>query len=184
VKPGIVVLAVVLGGLGCNRPPASRNEAGHIEVHWTGSERGGLSAPAIAEWCSVLRHLEIRGVRGDTGFAILVHPVDTIAATHYKVMDPTRAESLPPAAAVALRWVALTSIKGFQGESGSVILRRATSGEWSGQLTAALRSVSDTQRLAVDGNFKDLRFRPQARGCTSTVEPLDSGAQPADTQLH
>jgi hypothetical protein len=164
--------------------PAARDEAGQIEVHWTGSERGDLSGPATAEWCSVLRQLEIRGIRGDTGFAILLHPTDTIPGGEYKVLDPIRAESLPPAAAIALRWTALTSVKGFQGESGSVALQRAPNGQLSGQVKAALRSVSDTQRLRIDGNFKDLRVRPQSRGCTRPVELPDSGAQPADTQLH
>jgi hypothetical protein len=184
VKSGIVALAVVLSGVGCNRPPTSRAEVGQIEVNWTGSERGGLSAPATAEWCSILRQLEIRGVRGDTGFAMILHPTDTVTPTKYRVMDPAGAESLPPAAAIALRWVAVTSVKGFQGESGSVSLHRAPSGEWSGRLTAAARSVSDTHKLTIDGTFKDLQVRPQARGCIRPVEPPDSGAQPLDTPLH
>jgi hypothetical protein len=184
VKSSIVALAVLLSGLGCNRLLTSRNEGGQIEVHWTGSERGGLSAPATAEWCAILRQLEIRGIRGDTGFAIALHSVDSITGREYRVMEPARAESLPPAAAIALRWAALTSVKGFQGESGSVVLQRAPSGEWSGQVTAVLRSVSDTQRLTIDGKFKNLLVHPQARGCARPAEPVDSGAQPSDTQLH
>jgi hypothetical protein len=180
----MVALAVVLGAMGCNRLLTSRNEGGQIKVHWTGSETGGLSAPATAEWCSVLRQLEIRGIRGDTGFAVVLHPVDSITGREYRVMNPARAESLPPAAAIALRWAALTSVKGFQGESGSVVLQRTPTGAWSGRVTAAVRSVSDTQRLTIEGNFNDLLVRPQARGCTRPAEPVDSGAQPSDTQLH
>jgi hypothetical protein len=184
-----MALTVVLGGMGCDRLPLSRDKGGQLEVHWSGSERGALSAAATAEWCSILRQLEIRGVRGDTGVAIVVHPVDTISARQYRLTKPEQAESLPPAASIALRWVALSSIKGFQGESGSVNLHRAPSGEWSGQVRAAVRSVSDTQRLTIDGTFKDLRIRTQARGCVrpvedSTAESPDSGAQLPDTQLH
>jgi hypothetical protein len=184
VKSSIMALAVVLSGVGCNRFLTLRNEGGQIEVHWTGSDRGRLSAPATAEWCAILRQLEISGIRGDTGFAMVLHPVDSITGREYRVMEPARAESLPPAAAIALRWAALTSVKGFQGESGSVVLQRASSGEWSGRVTAAVRSVSDTQRLTIEGNFENLLIRPQARGCTRPAEPVDSGAQPSDTQLH
>src|SRR3954470_18170325 len=138
-----MALTVVLSALGCDRLPLSRDTGGQIEVHWIGSERGALSAPATAEWCSIRRQLEIRGGRGDTGVAIIVHPVDTISGRQYRLTNPEQAESLAPAASVALRWVALTSIKGFQGESGSVNLQRAASGEWSGRLRAAVRSVSD-----------------------------------------
>src|SRR4051812_6349818 len=184
-----MALIVVLVGIGCDRLPMSRDKGGQIEVQWSGSERGTLSAAATAEWCSILHQLEIRAVRGDTGVAIVVHPVDTISAREYPLTKPENAESLPPAASIALRWVAQSSVKGFQGESGSVNLNRAPSGEWSGKVRAAVRSVSDTQRLIVNGTFKDLRIRAQARGCVrpvqeSTVEPPDSGAQPRDTQLH
>jgi hypothetical protein len=183
VRAGSLAFAVVLGQLGCNRSPASGSHAGHIEVQWSGGERGRLSGPATAEWCSVLRQLEIRGIQGDTGFAILIHPTDSIRSGQYSVAEPARPDSLPPAA-VALRWVELTSVKGFQGESGSVSLHRAPSGEWSGRVSAAARSVSDTQRLAIDGTFKDLVIGTQARGCSRPAEADDSGAEPPDTPLH
>ena len=184
-KRSVTALAIVLVGLpGCNRAPALGDGAGQIDVRWTGSERGRLSGRASAEWCSIHRLLEIRAIRGDTGIALVIYPTDTIIPGKYRVIDPAKAESLPPAAGIALRWAAQTAIKGFQGESGSVVLERARSGELSGRIVAAARSVTDTQQVAMDGSFLGLTIRPQPRGCYPPLETFDEGAQPGDTQLH
>jgi hypothetical protein len=187
VKRSVTALVIVLAGLaGCNRGPASRGGAGQIDVRWTGSERGRLSGRATAEWCPILRLLEIRAIRGDTGIALAIYPADTITPGQYRIIDPAKAESLPPAAGIALRWAAQIAVKGFQGESGSVALDRSGSGELSGRITATARSVTDTQRVTIDGSFRDLMIRPQARGCARPSEhpDEDEDAQPSDTQLH
>jgi hypothetical protein len=192
VKRSVRALAIVLVGLaGCNRAPATYGGATQIDVRWTGSERGRLSGSATAEWCSILRVLEISALRGDTGIAVAIYPADTIISGTYRIVDPAKAESLPPAAGIALRWAAEIAIKGFQGESGSVVLDRSRSGQLSGRITAAARSVTDTQRVTIDGSFRDLTIRPQARGCSRRVEhpdedaePGDGDAEPSDTQLH
>jgi hypothetical protein len=183
VKQSLTALVLVLVGLtGCDRAPASRG--GQIDVRWTGSERGRLSGRATAEWCTILRLLEIRAIRGDTGIALAIYPADTVTPGEYRVTDPAKAESLPGAASVALRWAAETAIKGFQGESGAVVLERSRSGELSGRVRAAARSVTDTQWVMIDGSFRDLTIRPQARGCAPRLEQPDEDAQPSDTQLH
>lgn len=189
-KRSLMALAIVLVGLpGCKRLPA-RSGAGQIDVRWTGSERGRLSGKAVAEWCAILRLLEIRAIRGDTGIAVAIYPADTVTPGEYRVIDPAKAESLPPAAAIGLRWASQTAIKGFQGESGSVVLERSTSGELSGRVTAAGRSVTDTQRVTIEGSFRDLTIRTQGRGCAPPLEDPDGDAmpegdpQPSDTQLH
>jgi hypothetical protein len=169
---------------GCQRTPASRRGAGQLDIQWTGSDRGKLSGPAIAEWCAVLRVLEIRGIRGDTGVAVAIYPRDTLLAPgRYRVVRPTTVDSLAHAN-IGVRWASETSIKGFQGESGSVVVERARSGELTGHVSAAARSVTDTARLAIDGSFKDLPIRPQARGCVRPPEHPDTNAQPSDTPLH
>jgi hypothetical protein len=185
VKRSLTALAIVLAGLpGCNREPASRGGAGRIDVRWTGGERGRLSGRATAEWCPILRLLEIRAIRGDTGIALAIYPADTIIPGKYRVIDPAKAESLPPAAGIALRWATQIAIKGFQGDSGSVVLDRTRSGELSGRVTAIARSVTDTQRVTVDGSFQDLTIGPQARGCAPPSKHPDEDAEPSDTQLH
>jgi hypothetical protein len=134
-----------------------------------------ISGPATAEWCGIRKLLEIRAIQGDTGLALALYPADTILAGHYLVIAPPKAESAPPAAAVALRWLTQAAIRGFQGESGSLVLDRSQSGTLSGRLAAGARSVSDTQRVVVTGTFRDLKVRPQTHGCSP--EPADSEGQ-------
>jgi hypothetical protein len=128
--------------------------------------------------------LEIRAVVGDTGVAIAVYPRDTLAAGKYPVMDPVRAESLPPAAGLALRWAAQTSIKGFQGESGSIVIERSGSGELSGSLAAGARSIADTGRLKVRGKFQHLAVAVSKRGCTRSAQDTAGDAAAGDTLVH
>jgi hypothetical protein len=170
--------------IGCNRSPASRGGEGELEVSWSGTERGRFSTGAAAEWCGVLRLLEIHGIRGDTGIALAIFVSDTVTAGEYRVVDPARAESLPPAAALALRWASPTSIIGFQAESGSVVLEQPTSSGLSGRVKAAARSVNDTQKISVEGEFRNLSVRSQIRGCAPRPKPAVEDAEPSDTQLH
>jgi hypothetical protein len=146
-----------------------------LEVEWSGTDRGKISGPATAEWCASKRLLEIRAIQGDTGIALALYFKDTLTGGRYRVVEPHKAESLPPAAAVALRWFTQNAVKGFQGDAGTVILERSQSGELGGNLAAGTRSVVDTQRVAVKGTFEGLAVRP-SNGCLP--------AQPHDTVVH
>ena len=179
-----MALTVLLLGLpACNRRSPSPGGGGQIDMRWTGSGGGRLSGPATAEWCAIHRLLEIRSIRGDTGIALALYPADSLTSGRYRVRRPAQAESLRPAAGLALRWAAQTSIKGFQGESGSVLLERTGSEALSGRLVATARSVADTGRLQVSGTFTELALRPASRGCTRP--PSDTLDAPAvDTLVH
>ena len=145
-------------------------------VEWSGSDTGRIMAPARAEWCDSLRLLEIRVVHGDSGLAVAVYPVTTPRPDSYPVRPPEDADSAPPASAVALRWFAETAIKGFQSDSGLVVLERAD-GRVSGHVTAAMRSVNDGMRLDLRGVFRDVRIVPATRGCVTrpAAQPPDTG---------
>jgi hypothetical protein len=152
-----------------------------LELQWKGTDRGAFTGPATGQWCGPLRLLEIRSVKGDTGVAVAVYPRDTLVAGIYPIRPPLRAESLPPAAAVALRWAGPTSVKGFQGESGSVVLQRPSGGTVSGRLTAAARSATDTGFLELTGQFRDLAVGETKVGCIAG-DTMD--APRTDTLVH
>jgi hypothetical protein len=171
-------------GTGCSRAPASAPAGGNIDVRWTGGQRGSISAPATAEWCAVLRLLEVSAIRGDTGVALAVYARDTLSQGTFRIVPPARAESLPPAAGIALRWPTQTAIIGFQGESGSVVLERTRSGELSGRISAAARAVNDTAVIRIEGTFQNLAIRPQSRGCIRPPKVDSVDPQPPDTSLH
>lgn len=180
---GWFVLLLMLTG-SCRHAPGNNPSRPYLDVRWSGSEQGKISGPATAEWCSPRRLLEIRTVQGDTGIALALYPGETITAGKYHVVHPAKAESLPPAAGVALRWLTQTTVQGFQGDSGVVDLDRSAAGLLSGRVRIRARSVVDTQRVSVTGTFEDLTVRAQARGCIAPEENSGEHAEHPDTGVH
>jgi hypothetical protein len=180
----MLLMAVLL--LACHRESKRRSTEGNLEIRWSGREHGRISALATAGWCGPRHVLEIRSIRGDTGIAFAIYPAETLSAGVYRVVDPVRAESLAPAAALALRWLTPKLVQGFRGESGSVRLERSNSGQVSGEVSARARSVVDTQRVTVTGSFRDLTLVRQPPEC-GTAAPSSRPAQapePRDTGVH
>jgi len=170
-------LAVLVGA--CAGREQKPPDAPGLELQWTGADTGRMAGPATAEWCGVLRVLEISAMAGDTGIAIALYPRDSIRVDSFGVVRPERADSAPPAAAVALRYFAETAVKGYQGDSGRVLVTAAGRGRLSGRFSAALKSASDGTRLHAAGAFHNLRIVPATRGCVPRpVRPL------ADTGIH
>ena len=174
-----VVLFLI--GAACARP--SPGEKPHFQVRWTGSNGGNLEGTAVAEWCADRKVLQITLVQGDTGIALALYPKNALGNGMYPVVAPVTAESTPPAAGVAVRWVTQTTVQGFQGDSGRVNLQRSATGRLSGQVEARARSVVDTQRIRLSGNFRDLSVVPDTLGCAladTAVEDLDADDTGAD----
>ncbi|HEU5039645.1 MAG TPA: hypothetical protein VFT84_02420 [Gemmatimonadales bacterium] len=172
----LLVLALSLPAAGCDRLRPGEKPPSRLIVAWTGSDTGAMAAKAVAEWCDSLRVLEIRGVRGDSGLAMAIYPLDRVQADSYPVMLPDRADSTRPSAAVGARWFAETSVKGFQGDRGAVIVEQA-SGRVSGRFRARMRSVTDGSRLELEGTFQRIAVVPATRGCVSRppAQPPDTG---------
>jgi hypothetical protein len=177
------ILVVLLAG-SCRTPPNDREQGAYLDVRWTGSARGKLSGPATALWCSPRRLLEIRTVQGDTGIALALYPGETIAAGRYRVVDPAKAESLPPAAAVALRWLTQSTVQGFQADSGAVELERSGAGVLSGRVRIRARSVVDTQKVSVNGAFERLTAAAGGPECAAAESISVEDAEPPDTGVH
>jgi hypothetical protein len=138
-----------------------------------------MAAPLTAEWCDERRALEIRGVAGDTGIGLVLYPADTIDADSYRIVLPEGADTLQPAAAIALRVFSTNTIQGYQGDSGIVALERGEGGELSGVIEARARSVINGQLLNVTGKVRDLTIVPQKRGCG----PVPGDSADTDAEL-
>jgi len=173
------VLALLAGAAaaagGCDRLPGRESQPRMI-VAWTGSDTGAMAARVVAEWCDSLRMLEVRGVSGDSGLSIAIYPRAAIQADSYPVLLPDRADSTRPSSAVGARWFAETSIRGYQGDRGAVVLDEANA-RVSGRLQARMRSVNDGGRLDLEATFRGVRVVPATRGCVSKPPPppSDSG---------
>ena len=179
---GRLIAAGLVGALACASDEPAGPPAGSLHVEWTGADTGTLSAAAVAEWCDSLAVLEIRAIHGDTGIALLLYPSDSAAASdsvrpgNYAVVAPNRASATRPASAVAMRWFAETSIRGFRGDSGSLVLEAAGPGTGSGRFSAHLRSPNEGSRIVVTGSFKGLTVTPAPPGCAGRPpEPTDEG---------
>jgi len=183
------IVAGLVATLACSSAEPARPPAGSLEVEWIGSDTGKLSAPAVAEWCDSLKLLELRAIQGDTGIALVFYPSgsgtragsvprtgaavkpdsvaagDSVTPGKYPVVAPERADSSRPAAAVALRWFAETSIRGFRGDSGTVVLEATGPGTSAGRFSAHLRSATEGSRLTVTGSFKGLSVTPAPQAC-------------------
>ena len=168
-------ILLVMALAACRSSEPSRN--GRLQARWTGADTGQFSALAAAEWCDDQRRLEIRAIKGDTGLAVAVFPEVVLSPDTYRVVAAGSKDSNPPSARVGLRWFGTTAINGFQGDSGTVVLERTDSGQLAGHLAARVRSVSNSDRVTVTGEFENLAVTPQSRGCIadSAVESAQSG---------
>ncbi len=165
---GLLVLVLA----GCRAPSPSGN-TGHLELRWNGPRAGSISGPASAGWCAQRKVLQVHVIRGDTGVALAVYPGKAPEPGVYRVVDPVKAESVPPAASVALRVLTQNLVQGFQADSGRVNLESAALGRFSGSVSARARSVVDTQRISLSGTFRDLKVVPDTAGCSPPELPED-----------
>jgi hypothetical protein len=176
----------LIGALACSTSEPAESRTGSLQAEWTGSDTGKISGPAVAEWCDSLGLLELRAIRGDTGIALVLYPrdsaksSDTVSPGMYKVMPPQRKDSTHSSSGIALRWFAETSIRGFQGENGSVTLERTGAGATAGRFSAALRSATEGSRLRVTGSFSGLTITPAPPECAGRETPQDDLEEPTE----
>jgi hypothetical protein len=170
-SPKARALVLFVLGLTACRAPNPSDDVGRLELRWNGPQAGSLSGPATAGWCAHRKVLQVRAIRGDTGVALAVYPGKALEAGVYRVVDPMKAESVPPAASVALRVLTQNLVQGFQGDTGRVTLESSSAGRFSGSVSARARSVVDTQRISVSGTFRHLRVMPDTAGCSPAEAP-------------
>jgi len=174
---GLVGLLLVAA---CDKSGSQRLQAGRLDARWTGPDSGKISAPAAAEWCADRLLLEIQAIQGDTGLALVLYTRDSIGADSYRVVAPSRADSSHPSASLALRLFSQTAVKGFQGDSGTVILERSGSGPLSGSVSARARSVLNADQIRLRGRFDRVAVIPQVRGCAPETPDTSFGAGSSD----
>jgi hypothetical protein len=158
--------AIVLAGIACTRPAGGRIEASRTSA----TDSGRLAAPAAAEWCAAGKFVEIVAIQGDTGLAIELATGDTIRPGEYPIAE-TPGDSARDTAAVALRWPRETSIRGFQGDKGTLVLRRDADASLSGKVDATGRlKGAGRPRLTLTATFQGLSVRAAATTCASSVD--------------
>ncbi len=160
----------------CRKPADAPKEGAMLDVRWAGPtvDSANFSAPGSAAWCDSPRMVQIQALRGDTGIAIIVYPAKEFGAGRFPVVPPARADSAAPAAAVAIRWFAETAVRGFQGDSGTVIVQQDRPGSYAGTFELAAHSVTDPAHITIHGSFRGLTLRPGGRECGPRPPHSDS----------
>ncbi|HEY7613009.1 MAG TPA: hypothetical protein VH764_08435 [Gemmatimonadales bacterium] len=176
-REGPAALGRLVGGLmlaaACSRAEPAAPRGGRLEVQWFGSDTGKLVAPAVAEWCDSMRMLEVRAVHGDTGIALVLYPADSMTPGRYPLVRPQRRDSSRPSAALALRWFAETSIRGFRSDSGQVRIASLAPAAGAGSFGARLRSATEGSLLRLTGSFQGLTVRPAPAECAGVSRSPD-----------
>jgi hypothetical protein len=163
---GCALLGVIGLAAGCTgRVGRAAPDRERLEVRWTGTDTSAFSAPATAERCDTLDLLQIRAMGGDTGIGLAVYRRGGVQPGSYPIRKPEAAETMPPSAAVGLRWFSRTTIQGFQADSGKLQLDTAGGGGLSGRFTAQAHAITGNAHLKLTGSFEGLRVRPATRGC-------------------
>jgi hypothetical protein len=138
-----------------------------LEVRWTGTDTSTFSAAATAERCDTLDLLQVRAIAGDTGIGLAIYRHGGVEPGRYPIRKPEVAETMPPSAAVGLRWFSRTTVQGFQADSGELELHTASGGDLSGRFTARAHAVTGNAHLKLTGSFEGVHVRPATRGCVA-----------------
>lgn len=172
---GVAALSTALSA-SCRPAEGGDKNGPGLVAEWSTRDTVKVSGAATAEWCDSLRLLQIQSIHGDTGIAVALYPIGRFGPGRFPVVAPLRADSARPAAAVVMRWFAETAIRGFQGDSGEVMVEQPRAGLYSGTFRAWAHSVTDTAHLAVRGSFRDLTVGSAVRGCTARHPSPGPGA--------
>jgi hypothetical protein len=73
--------------------------------------------------------------------------------------------TLPPSAAVALRWSSRTTIMGYQADSGTVTVERTPDARLAGRFTIHARPLGTGSLLRGNGSFEGLRIVAAPAAC-------------------
>ena len=139
---------------------------GRFRASWTGADSGRFDAPAVGGWCTAERRLEVTAFRGDTGFGLVIYPMDSLTSGAYQAFDATDTAIVRPGAAVATRWFTETMIQGYRADSGTVSLA-LESGAVGGRFAVHMLEVAGGKVLRLQGTFGGINFGTAPEGCAA-----------------
>ena len=154
---------VALGFAGCDVVTA-RNA--RFESAWAGSDRGRLATSAAGVWCRDAKIAQITATRGDSGIAVLIHPVESLVVGRYPILEPGSARASSPAAALALRLLGSTSVVGYRTESGTLTLERVEGGRvWGRFESQAKVATALAGKIQLNGRFSGVPVTAGGAAC-------------------
>ena len=144
----ILLLLLAAPIVGCH-PAASRST---LHAAWVGLDTGAVEGAARAVWCPEERRLELTAMENDAGVGFVLYPASTLEPGEYPAFDPGADTVRRPGAAAAVRRFTDAAVRGYQGDSGSLLLRREGKA-LAGKFGFRLRSLEGTDTLRLTGDF-------------------------------
>lgn len=173
---GLLLAAACTGGAR-ERPADAPPPGGVMQVRWSGTDTGQMRAPGAAQWCQPGALLQLTAVQGDTGLGLVLYPKEKVVPGQYPIVTPTATDTVVPRAAVAVRWLAPTVLRGFQGFDGVITVRQVGQGRVSGTFRGKLRAMTAQDSLIVAGTFDQVPITPMARECEASQPGQSSDSE-------
>lgn len=136
-----------------------------VAVEWAGVVRGKLVAVAAGTWCQADSLLEISAIRGDSGFGIALIEPDSVRPGQHPVVAPSVPVPWRPMALAALRWVTDTAVKGFEANSGNVVITAVVNREVSGTINVRLKQTDTNDTVRLTGRFTKVPWTSAVGSC-------------------
>ncbi len=161
----LIALIGLGGGWWLGRRGPGGGPAG-VSLSWKGKYAGSATLPATLNWCPGSRIAIVEAISNDTGFAMVIHAVDTLAKGTLTMLPKEFLVNGPrPAASAGLRWpVDTATLAGFRAQTGVLELVVAA-GRLSGSFTARMQPQMSLDTLTVTGSFRNLLIESRAAGC-------------------
>jgi hypothetical protein len=167
IRRGLLFAALLPWSAGCEKVAGGPR----LNAAWIGSDTGKISAPAAASWCPVAGRLEVKAVKGDMGFGLVLYPVSDLAAGTYPAFDPGVDSVRRPGAAAAARWFTEQDIVGYQSDSGSVELTREDE-RLQLRFGFRLRSLDGEKIVVAEGRAASLEPGPCPADSVPNAAPI------------
>lgn len=132
---------------------ACRSPAGTVELRWTGADSGRALLPASAKRCGD-GPVELLASSGDTGLAIALYGARPLGAGTYPV-SVQAATAPPPAASLGARWLDSSTVSGYRGRDGNVLLSTAA-GDLTGRFAVEAQRTPDGRVVRLTGTFRGI----------------------------
>jgi hypothetical protein len=165
---GLLLLCALVQG--CT-PGWSAKPRGTLEAAWTGADSGFMRGRASVRWCPNGRFAEILGVQGDTGLAIGIRGLDSLATGRYPAVLPDSADTVSASATVALRFLSRTTVSGYQSDSGNVTLERDAAGRLGARFQVRGRVLGSVGRIHLRGTAAELPVAQGGEECQTRGRP-------------
>jgi hypothetical protein len=167
IRRGLLFAALLPWSVGCEKVARGPR----LNAAWTGSDTGRISAPAAASWCPVAGRLEVKAVKGDMGFGLVLYPVSDLVAGTYPAFDPGADSVRRPGAAGAARWFTNHDVVGYQSDSGSVELTRKDE-RLQLRFGFRLRSLNGEDTVVAEGRAASLEPGPCLADSVPIAAPI------------